>query len=160
MKKNNFYFVVTLLTAMFFGQTIMAQTNKEDIEMIQSIFGKEKKEMVTDFLQLDSNNPFWALYDEYETKRKELGKDRLQALSFYVDNYEKMDATNSDSTIEKMRKLRDGNDKLLDTYYKKIKKASGSKVAAQFFQLEAYIQSAVRVAVMDEIPFIGELDLQ
>lgn len=159
MKKIKFYLVVAI-AAMTFGQTILAQTNKEDIEMIQSVFGKEKKQMVSEFLKLDSTNPFWAVYDEYETKRKELGKDRLQALSFYVENYEKMDANNSDETVVKMIRLRDENDKLLDTYYKKVKKVSGSKVAAQFFQFEAYIQSAVRMSIMEGIPFIGELDIK
>ena len=41
---------------------------------------------------------------------------------------------------------------------KKVKKASGSKIAGQFFQLEAYIQSEIRSTVMSSIPFIGELN--
>jgi hypothetical protein len=49
-------------------------------------------------------------------------------------------------------------DKLLDKYYKKIKKASVSKVAAQFFQLESYFLSEIRSAIMQEIPYIGEFD--
>lgn len=159
MKKSIFYLVVAFVAVLTTSQSLLAQTNKEDVEMIQAVFGKEKKEMAAGFLKLSSNDPFWAVYDEYETKRKELGKDRLQALSFYVDNYDKMDAPKSDETIAKMIKLRNDNDKLLDTYYKKVKKVSGSKVAAQFFQFEAYIQSAVRMSVMEGIPFIGELDI-
>jgi hypothetical protein len=98
------------------------------------------------------------LYDEYETARKELGKDRLDALTAYVENYDKMDEAKYDETIGKMISLRDSNDKLLDKYYKKVKKASGSKVAAQFFQLESYFMSQIRATIMEEIPYIGEFD--
>jgi len=48
-------------------------------------------------------------------------------------------------------------DKLLATYYKKMEKAAGVRAAAQFFQLEVYLLSAIRLTVMDNIPFIGEL---
>jgi hypothetical protein len=54
--------------------------------------------------------------------------------------------------------LRKKTDKLMDQYYKKIKKASGSKVAAQFFQLEGYFLTQIRAAIFEEIPYIGEFD--
>jgi len=44
----------------------------------------------------------------------------------------------------------------MDQYYKKIRKSSGLKVAAQFFQVESYILLQTRNAIFEEIPFIGE----
>lgn len=158
MKKNKFYFFIAIFAAIVTGQTVNAQSNAEEIELFQSIFGMEKKQIVADFTQLDSNNAFWPLYDEYETKRKNLGKARIQALSDYADNYDNMDDLKADETIKSMIDLRKKTDKLTDDYYKKIKKASGSKVAAQFFQLESYFLSAIRLSILEEIPFIGELD--
>jgi hypothetical protein len=32
------------------------------------------------------------------------------------------------------------------------------KAAAQFYQLEIYFQSAVRLSIMEQIPFIGEFE--
>ncbi|HSO87656.1 MAG TPA: hypothetical protein VLQ91_13960 [Draconibacterium sp.] len=158
MKKIIFTFFNVALLAMIFGQSLKAQSSKEETDFYQSIFGMAKKGIVAEFLQIESSNPFWALYDEYETARKELGKDRLDALTNYVENYDKMDEAKYDETIGKMISLRDSNDKLLDKYYKKVKKASGSKIAAQFFQLENYFLSEIRSAIMEEIPYIGEFD--
>ncbi len=62
-----------------FGEKSKAQSNKEETDFYQSIFGMAKKEVVTYFLKIENNNPFWAMYDEYETKRKELHKERLAA---------------------------------------------------------------------------------
>ncbi|MNC99020.1 hypothetical protein D3C83_171650 [compost metagenome] len=50
------------------------------------------------------------------------------------------------------------NDKLIASYYKKIKKGSGVKAAAQFFQFEHYVLSKIRAELMEQIPLIGEFD--
>jgi hypothetical protein len=118
----------------------------------------EKKAVVAEFLKIESSNPFWAIYDEYETKRKEIGKERLKVLSEYVENYDNLSEAKYDEVIASMISLRKSNDNLIDSYYKKIKKASGSKIAAQFFQLENYFLSEIRSAIMEEIPYIGEFD--
>jgi hypothetical protein len=158
MKKNILIFFGAILMAMAFAQTSNAQSNKEETEFMQSIFGMEKKAIVAEFLKIDSSNPFWVLYDEYETKRKELGKERLNVLSAYVENYDNLADDKYDEVVASMISLRKSNDKLVDSYYKKIKKASGAKIAAQFFQLENYFLSEIRSSVMEGIPYIGEFD--
>ena len=158
MKKSTFIFICLVLLGIAFAPSGYAQSDKEETEFIQSIFGMEKKAIVAEFLKIDSSNPFWVLYDEYETKRKELGKERLNSLTNYVDNYDNLADDKYDEVVASMISLRKSNDKLIDTYYKKIKKASGSKIAAQFFQLENYFLSEIRSAVMEEIPYIGEFD--
>lgn len=158
MRKNIFVLAIALLMFSAFTQTSKAQSNKEETEFIQSIFGMEKKAVVAEFLGIDGDNPFWALYDAYETKRKEVGKERLAVLTDYVENYDELTDAKYDAVVSSMIKLRKSNDKLTDTYYKKIKKVSGSKVAAQFFQIEAYFSSQIRATIMEEIPYIGEFD--
>lgn len=158
MIKNKFYVMIAVIAAMAFGQSVQAQTTTEETDFFQSIFGMEKKAITAEFLQIEDSNPFWPLYDEYETKRKELGKERIQLLKDYSGAYDNLDSEKTDKVIARMISIRKSTDKLTDTYYKKIKKASGSKVAAQFFQLEAYFLSEIRAAIMEEIPFIGEFD--
>ncbi len=157
MKKN----LLLVAIALFVGVlTSQAQTNKEEIELYQSLFGMEKKTVVADFLKLEATDPFWAIYDEYETTRKELGKQRLELMNSYVTNYEKMDDAKYDELIKAMISLRKSNDKLVDQYYSKVKKTSGSKVAAQFFQIEAYFSNAIRNSIMEQIPYIGQFDVK
>ena len=49
-------------------------------------------------------------------------------------------------------------DKLVDKYYKKVMKSEGAVTAAQFWQFENYLLSAIRLLILEELPFIGELD--
>jgi hypothetical protein len=154
MKKLLIVAIVLLSTAGF------AQSNKEDIEIIQSLYGKEKKAIVAEFIVLEGaqKDAFWKLYDEYETKRKELGKQRVALLEKYAANYATMDDATTDQVIKEMTSLGAKTDKLIATYYGKMKKSSGVKSAAQFVQIEAYVLSVVRASIMESIPFIGQLD--
>jgi len=136
-----------------------AQSNKEDVDMIQSLYGKEKKTIVAEFIQLEGaqKDAFWKLYDEYETKRKELGKKRIALLEKYANSYATLDDAATKEIVTDMISLGAQTDKLIATYYKKMSKASGEKPAAQFYQLEAYLLSVIRASILEGIPFIGEL---
>ena len=158
MKKGTLILFSIVLLGMAFGQSLKAQSNNEEVDLFQSLFGMEKKAIVAEFLGIENNNPFWALYDEYETKRKELGKKRIQALKDYAENYNNLDDAKYDEVIATMISLRNSTDKLTDNYYKKVKKVSGSKIAAQFFQLEGFFLTQIRASIMEEIPYIGEFD--
>jgi len=152
-----------LLTAVVLALVypVVAQSNKEEIDLVQSVFGMEKKALVEQFIKPGEGpgkDAFWAAYDEYETKRKELGKKRLDLLYKYTSNYLTLDDASADKIINETIALQGQNDKLIVTYYKKIKKGSGVKVAAQFYQFENYILSKIREEILEGIPLIGEFD--
>jgi hypothetical protein len=135
-----------------------AQIDKEEIDYIQKVFGMEKKAAIASFLKISEDDAFWALYDQYEIERKEFGKKRIDLLEKYANNYVDMPEVVIDDLIKQMQNQKNALDKLIDIYYKRIKKSSGSKLAAQFYQFEFFTLSAVRLEVLAGIPFIGELD--
>jgi hypothetical protein len=137
-----------------------SQSNKEEIDLVQSVFGMEKKAMVAEFIKLEGaqKDAFWATYDEYEAKRKELGKKRFDLLNRYATNYATLDDAGSDAIIQEMISISSANEKLLSSYYKKLKKGAGIKAAAQFYQFEGYVLSKLRTEIMENIPLIGEFD--
>ncbi len=140
-----------------FGQ---AQSNAEEVDFLQSIIGGEKKAVVADFIELEgaSKDAFWELYDAYETERKVLGKKRISLLEKYAKEFEGISDMETDNIVLEAQKLAKGNEKLINSYYKKIKKASGSKAAAQFYHLENYFHALTRTTILENIPVIGELD--
>ena len=158
MKMNFLKFLSALCLTVVFSQSGNAQTYTEEVDFFQSIFGMQKKEIVAEFLSVENDDTFWVMYDEYETKRKALGKERLGVLLDYVENYDTLNNDKYDELIANMISLRKGTDKLIDQYYKKIKKASGSKKAAQFFQIENYFLSEIRTTIFEGIPYIGQFE--
>jgi len=151
--------IILLLTTVLVVTGIKAQSNKEDIDMIQAMYGKEKKEIVASFIELEGTKKteFWKLYDEYETARKSLGRKRIALLEKYAKEYETTDDKKIDAMMKQIFSLQSQTDKLIVTYYEKIKLKSGVKAAAQFSQVEAYLLSQIRAALLEEIPFFGQL---
>jgi hypothetical protein len=138
-----------------------AQSNQEEVDFMQSIFGMEKKAVVASFIQLDDAEgaAFWAVYDAYEVERKELGQKRIGLINDYVNNYASMSDEKIDEVINATIKQKAATDKLINKYYKKLNKASGSKAAGQFYQIEVFILNIVRAAIFENIPLIGEMDI-
>jgi len=148
------------IAALFISSIGFAQSNTENVDLIQSLYGMEKKAIVAEFIMLDGTqkDAFWNLYDEYEMKRKAYGKERVELLQKYAYNYNSLDDATTDAIIKEMNSLGAKTDKLISTYYGKMKKPAGVKAAAQFVQIESYLLSVVRASILENIPFIGELD--
>jgi hypothetical protein len=151
MKK---YILITF--ALFLASFAYTQSNKEEIDLVQAAFGMDKKAIVADFVQLSDTqkDAFWTLYDEYETKRKDLGKERIELLKQYAEQYMTMTSEQADTWTKKVMELQTKTDKLIATYYEKVKGVSDGVVATQFYQIENYILSMIRMSILQEVPFL------
>ena len=156
MKKINLVLSILLIAVV----SAFSQSDKEEVEMYQSIFGMEKKAVVAEFIKLEGEpaTAFWKLYDEYETVRKAHGQKRIDLLDKYVSSYETLDDEKTAEITKEMISLGNEYNKLILKYQKSINKACGVKPSAQFYQLEIYFQSTICLTLMEQIPFIGEFD--
>jgi hypothetical protein len=150
-----------LCFGIFIFLSASAQSNKEDLDMIQAIYGKEKKAIVAEFIMpadAEKTQTFWKLYDAYETQRKALGKKRVALLEKYADAYSNLDDKTTDVIMTESMALQKSVDGIIVSYYDKIKKSVGVKQAAQFCQIESYLLSATRIYILGNIPFIDQLE--
>src|SRR4051812_27785771 len=158
--KKLFHYSTSLIVVLLVSFSAFAQSNKEDVDIVQSAFGKEKKDIVNQYMQVSAakSDAFWKLYDEYEGKRKAIGRERIDLIQQYADH---MDSLN-DSKAKQLATSTLANDakynSLYQTYYKKFSDVVGGRDAAKLFQLEMYLQTITKLYIMDNIPFIGELD--
>ena len=141
-----------LVAAFTYSQT------KEEVDFLQAAFGMEKKAVVAEFVKLDEaqGDAFWLLYDEYETARKDYGKQRIDLALEYAQKNATMTNEEADAWIKKVMALQVNTDKLIRTYYGKIKKETNAIVATQFYQIENYILTAIRMEIQEEMPFINQ----
>jgi hypothetical protein len=147
---------ILIIAALFIGSFAGAQSNKEEVDLMQAAFGMDKKAVVTEFVTPSENqkDAFWKLYDEYETQRKDLGKERIELLRQYADKYETMTSEQADEWTKKAMDLQKKTDGLIATYYTKVKGISDGIVALQFYQIENYILTGIRAQILVNIPFV------
>ncbi|WP_431241930.1 hypothetical protein ACQ9BO_18510 [Flavobacterium sp. P21] len=85
---------VVLLALLVFSANSFAQSSlKEDVEVIQSIYGKSKADLVRQYMNLSEPqaSAFQKIYDEYEVSRKALGQQKVQIINDYGNNYATLD---------------------------------------------------------------------
>ncbi len=140
--------------------TACAQINHDETQLFQTLFGTPKKEIIAEFVKVDGvkQDVFWKLYNDYENHRKQLGEKRFAVLNNYVKNYTTLTAAETDEIMEDIILLTTSQDKLIAKYYNKMKKAIGINTAAQFYQIEWYLQSQIRTNILESIPMINELE--
>jgi hypothetical protein len=147
---------IVIISALFMASFASAQSNKEEVDLMQAAFGMDKKAVVAEFVQPSETQKaaFWKLYDEYETQRKELGKQRINLLEQYANQYQTMTSEQADAWAKKAMDLQKKTDGLITTYYNKVKGISDGIVALQFYQIENYILAGIRAQILDQIPFV------
>ncbi len=135
-------------------------TMKDDVDIVQSVYGKSKTELVNQYMALSGvqATDFAKVYDAYEVERKNLGQTKIQLINQYAADFQNLTDANADAIVKGTLKNNLGYDKLYSTYYEKAKKAAGALNAAKWIQLEIYLQTEIRGSIQNAIPFIGELD--
>lgn len=129
------------LASVFVITSCFSQSLKEEVQIFQNVFGREKKAATAQFIKIEDGakeQAFWALYDAYETERKELGENRIALIAAYATNYNSLTDEKIEVLLKQSVKVNEGLHKLVVTYYKRMKKQVGVRTAAQFVQVENY----------------------
>lgn len=152
MKKITFLIIAFLITNLTFSQDYSI----EEINVIQNLFGAQKKVVFEENMDLTGVNAdaFWSLYNEYEVERKKIGEKKVALLMSYTTKEGAVTNEQADEILSQATNIRSSENNLIMKYVKKIRKASSPLVAAQFYQIEHYITDGVRFALLDNIDFI------
>jgi hypothetical protein len=133
-----------------------AQQINDEIKLIQSAFGMEKRAMVEQYMELPANSGFWSVYEAYEVERRELMKQRILLINEYLEKLPKLTDADADQLALKAMKNNASLNGLTAKHYKKVKQSIGAINAAKFVQLENYVQNTILLAITENLPFIGE----
>jgi len=154
--KKVFLLLLVAVTSGVFAQS----TDKEDLEIIQGIYGKSKKELAQAYMAIPETQSaaFWKIYDEFEVERKALGTAKVGIINDYAANFANLTDESADKIAKASLKNSMDFQKLFSKYYDKYKKVVGAVTAAKIIQFENYMQTTVQTEIQDAIPFIGEIE--
>jgi hypothetical protein len=152
--------IYLLAICMVFAIASQAQSNTDEVAFLQSAYGMSKKQLVADHMKIAEaqSAEFWKLYDEYETARKEIGKKRADNIMLYANNYLGLTNEDANKIIKNSLSINSSFVKLWDKTYSKMSKAITPVKAAQFIQIEMYLENMVRSELASGIPIIGEFE--
>jgi len=139
-----------------------AQSNKEEIDLMQSVYGMQKKDLIAKHMKLEAGQAdlFWQMYDEYEVARKEIGLKRVKNIELYAEKYEKLTSEDANAIIKASMDVQKSFISLWEKTYKNMSKSISPVSAAQFIQAEMFFENMVRQELSMDIPLIGEFEIQ
>ena len=151
---------LTLICCTLFISLSGYTQSTDDIAIIQGLWGKEKKDIVEQYMELTTaeESAFWDIYESYELSRKELGRERLAILQEYADNYFNLSNEMASDLIHRGIENNIAIQKLAKKTFKKMEKSIPPVKAALFIQLENYFLIATQMEIQDNILFIGDLE--
>jgi hypothetical protein len=154
--KGKFLAAIIILTA----GSLCSLYAQDDIQKIQEAWGMDKKELMRIGMELSGADSvkFWPVYDQYETERRKIGRDRIMILNDYGDNYLKMTNAKADELISRIFKNEEALNKLQQQYYNRFKTTLNAIQAAKFLQIESYLNSTLKSWLQGGLPVIGHLD--
>jgi uroporphyrinogen-III synthase len=153
--------ILILVTAVF-ALASKAQSNTEEITLLQSVYGMEKRDLIARHIKIEvaQSDLFWQLYDEYEIARKEIGIKRARNIKEYAKKYENLTNEDADALVKASMEVQKGFINLWDKTYKKMAISISPVTVAQFIQAEMFLENMIRQELSMDIPLIGEFEIQ
>jgi hypothetical protein len=136
-----------------------AQTSDAEADAIINLLGVQKKEAISRLVYLTPKDSaaFWKIYNEYQAMNNKTAKSRIRLYEKTAQSYGAMTAARADSLSNEYFNNRLEQEKMLQTYHARIKAATNSVIAFQFYQAEVYILTQIRASIMQQIPTYGQL---
>ena len=130
-----------------------------DTEKLQYILSTERKQVFERNMHLNEEQSeiFWGVYHRYEKEKEQLEKNRLRLLGTYIEKY----ATLTNDDVMKIVKQSGENQRadlaLRQKYFHIYSKKLDPMAAARFLQLDDIVGMVTRLAILGNLPLIGEV---
>jgi hypothetical protein len=154
--------IFLIALSMMFVFAVKAQTTTDEIQLLQSSYGKDKKQLIVEHMKFkdEESVKFWPLYDKYEAERKKLGQARANNILEYSKNYNTLTNEKATELVNAALDNQAALAKLQKKTFKEMSTAITPLRAAQFIQLESYLESVVRKEIATAIPLIDQVHTQ
>lgn len=130
-----------------------------DTEKLQYVLSTERKQVFERNMNLNEEQSeiFWGVYHRYEKEKEQLEKSRLRLLGTYIEKY----ATLTNDDVMKIVKQSGENQRadlaLRQKYFHIYSKKLDPMAAARFLQLDDIVGMVTRLAILGNLPLIGEV---
>jgi hypothetical protein len=146
-----------LIAALFLSPVFLwAQSINDEISLIQSAFGMERRTLIEEYMGYDKNSQFWTVYNNYESERRALIRERIKTINDYLEKFDSLTDADADAITKSIIRNNAAITALHKKYQKQFNKVVSPIETAKFLQLDSYIQNTILLTMAESLPFIGE----
>jgi hypothetical protein len=126
------------------------------VELLRTDIRGQKVAILTQLMDLQDaeDAKFWPVYRQYELELARLNDERVALIKEYSSAYTNISESTADRLITQALSLDERRSTLLKRYYAAMKEAVGSKVAAQFVQIEHQLLTIIDLQIASALPIV------
>jgi hypothetical protein len=130
-----------------------------DAEKLQYILSTERKAVFERNMKLDEQQGeiFWGVYHTYEKEKEQLEAKRLRLLGTYIEKYDSLTNDEVMKIVKQSGENQQADLALRQKYFQIYSKKLNPIAAARFMQLDDIVGMVTRLAILGNVPLIGDV---
>jgi hypothetical protein len=117
-----------------------------------------RRDVFQNAMELDDEqkDTFWNIYADYDQRRASLTDQAAQLLRSYETNFGTLTNKQASKMLDETAWIAQKQVRLRRRYADQISKKLGGRVGARFYQIDDYLNTAARLQILDDVPFVGD----
>ena len=99
---------------------------------------------------------FWQVYDAYEAEKNATADARMNIVAEYVKNFFSMSDAKVKELLKSSYQTQSKELKIRKKYAGQLAKKTNPTIAGRFWQVDDFINSAVKLSLLANVPLLGE----
>jgi hypothetical protein len=158
--RNRIWIAICAMMCLVFQVHAHAQADPTgpDLARAELLLTAARRDVFEHAMKLNDNqkDTFWNLYTDYDRQRAKLTDETAQLLRSYVTDYDTLTDQQATKMMDEAARIIDQEVKLRRKYADAISKKLGGRVGARFYQIDEYLDTAVRLQLLEDIPFVRD----
>ena len=128
------------------------------IDQLRKDARAEKRDVIAGTMGFtaDEATKFWALYKDYEVKRRAIGDEQLALVKDYADHYSAMTDAKATETLAKLISIEDKSLAAKRAFVRELQKVLSPRTVARYYQVENRLELLVALELASQLPVIKQ----
>jgi len=165
LQTTTFYNSVKFKILLFFifnffsTQAFTQQATQVELETAKMFLQYERETIFIEALQLSVSQAavFHPIYVEFNKEKRILDDLLIKLFVQYSDNYNRLDHKVMYNFIKLSKEHQKKESQVRKKYYRKLGKAISTELASQFYEVDDFISTTLRLNILMGLPFTGSI---
>ena len=127
-----------------YAELLRGELRTEKVAILTQVMGFSEAE----------DKAFWPIYREYDLAMAKLGDERVELIQSYAKNYSNVTDAVADQLATRAMDLQVKRNAALAACYEKVKKATSSRTALRFLQVEHQLLLLTDLQIAASLPIV------
>jgi hypothetical protein len=158
-KSGKLEVILLFITILFSTPAFTQQAIEVDLETAKRVLQQERETIFIDALHLSVSQAavFHPIYVDFNKEKRVLDDLLLKLFVQYSENYNKLDHKVMHRFIKMSEAHQRREPYVRKKYYRKLGKAISTELASQFYEVDDFISTTLRLNILMGLPFTGSI---